>query len=183
MQAVRFAMLLWGVSEAVMGVVKRRVGASHDRGSMLVLFVGFTAACMGGFVLAAMHLAPMPVAARATRAIAVLMFVAGLALRWWAILVLGRQFTFDVQIAADHELVRRGPYRVVRHPSYTGLLLIMTALGLALEDWIALAAVALITVTVLAYRIRVEENALRGAFGARWDEYVRETWRLVPLVF
>ena len=53
----------------------------------------------------------------------VVLFVAGLLLRWWAIIVLGRFFTVDVSIAEGHELIESGPYRFIRHPSYTGALL------------------------------------------------------------
>ena len=59
----------------------------------------------------------------------VVLFVAGLILRWWAIIMLGRFFTVDVTIEKDHELVERGPFRIVRHPSYTGVLLAFVGLG------------------------------------------------------
>ena len=59
----------------------------------------------------------------------VVLFVAGLILRWWAIIILGRFFTVDVTIEKDHELVERGPFRIVRHPSYTGVLLAFVGLA------------------------------------------------------
>ncbi|HEY4257482.1 MAG TPA: isoprenylcysteine carboxylmethyltransferase family protein [Candidatus Udaeobacter sp.] len=55
--------------------------------------------------------------------VGVVLFVTGLLLRWWAIITLGRFFTVDVTIEKDHELVERGPFRMLRHPSYTGVLL------------------------------------------------------------
>src|SRR4029453_1779281 len=64
----------------------------------------------------------------------VVLFVAGLLLRWWAIITLGRFFTVDVTIEKDHELVKRGPFRMVRHPSYTGVLLAFVGLGLTLGN-------------------------------------------------
>ena len=62
-----------------------------------------------------------------------MLFVAGLILRWWAIITLGRFFTVDVTIEKDHELVERGPFRIVRHPSYTGVLLAFVGLALSLQ--------------------------------------------------
>ena len=67
--------------------------------------------------------------------LAVVLFVAGLILRWWAIITLGRFFTVDVTIEKDHELIQRGPFRVVRHPSYTGVLLAFVGVALSFRNW------------------------------------------------
>lgn len=106
----------------------------------------------------------------------------GLVVRWWAVLVLGRFFTVDVAIVSGHELVERGPYRFVRHPSYTGLVLVLLGvcgvLGSALSALVLLAC----ALPPLAWRIAVEERTLAREFGARWTEYAARTKRLVPFV-
>src|SRR5439155_8739006 len=98
----------------------------------------------------------------------VFLFVAGLLLRWWAIIILGRFFTVDVVIEKDHELVERGPFRVVRHPSYTGVLLAFVGFALSLRNWAALLVVLLPIFAAFIHRLKVEEKALSSALGSRY---------------
>ena len=111
------------------------------------------------------------------------LFIPGLALRWWAIIVLGRFFTVDVQIAKDHELVETGPFRVVRHPSYTGVLLAFLGFGLSLGNWAALLILIIPIFAAFVRRMHVEEQALTAALGERYASYMRRTKRLVPGIY
>jgi protein-S-isoprenylcysteine O-methyltransferase len=113
----------------------------------------------------------------------VVLFVAGLFLRWWAIITLGRFFTVDVTIEKDHELVERGPFRVVRHPSYTGVLLAFVGLALCLGNWAALLVILLPIGAAFIHRMNVEEDALASALGAQYTDYMRQTKRLVPFIY
>ena len=97
--------------------------------------------------------------------------------------MLARQFTVDVSVRPDHELVRRGPYRLVRHPSYTGALLTFLGFALALGSWASLAAVMVPVVLAFLRRIRIEERVLAEAFPEAYPAYARTTWRLVPYVW
>ena len=110
----------------------------------------------------------------------VVLFVTGLLLRWWAIITLGRFFTVDVTIEKDHELVERGPFRMVRHPSYTGVLLAFVGLALTLDNWAALLVILLPIGVAFIHRMNVEEKALSGALGSQYTNYMRRTKRLVP---
>ena len=111
------------------------------------------------------------------------LFAAGVSLRWYAMAWLGRLFTFDVAIAADHRVIDTGPYRFVRHPAYTGSLL--TFLGIGLCGGNALGLLVLVAPITLAFlrRIRVEEAALNAALGSGYADYARRTKRLVPFVY
>lgn len=111
------------------------------------------------------------------------MVLAGLAFRLWAIAVLGRQFTVDVGIQPDHQLVQTGPYRRLRHPSYSGALLCFYGLGVALCDWASLLVIAVAVTAAFVRRIQVEERVLAQAFGARWTAHAQRTWRLLPGVW
>lgn len=115
--------------------------------------------------------------------IGVVLFVAGLALRWWSIVTLGRFFTVDVTIAKDHELVDSGPYRLLRHPSYTGLLMAFLGFALRLGNWAALLVLLVPIFAAFFYRISVEEEALRVALGENYAAYSRRTKRLVPFIY
>jgi protein-S-isoprenylcysteine O-methyltransferase len=110
-------------------------------------------------------------------------FVAGLALRWYSMAYLGRLFTFDVAIAADHKVIDTGPYRHIRHPAYTGSL--MTFVGIALCGGNALSLLVLLAPIALAFmrRIMVEEAALTAALGSGYVHYMARTKRLVPFVY
>ncbi len=108
----------------------------------------------------------------------------GLLLRWWCFITLGRYFTTVLKTSADQAIVDRGPYRVLRHPSYTGLLLALAGGGLMLGNWAGeVASLFLVTVAVL-YRIRIEEHALIATVGDRYRVFAstRARTRAVCLV-
>lgn len=105
----------------------------------------------------------------------------GMALRWYSIRVLGRSFTFTVVTRPDQQVVDAGPYRWVRHPSYTGGLL--TILGVLVCLTNPLAFLGLVPpLAGYAYRIRVEESALVRGLGEPYESYMRRTKRLVPFL-
>jgi protein-S-isoprenylcysteine O-methyltransferase Ste14 len=108
---------------------------------------------------------------------------AGVAIRVWAVLTLGRWFTTVVRVADDQRVVSDGPYRWVRHPSYLGLLVALAGLGLMLTDWVSVLVAVLLPLATLVWRIRVEERALRDGLGPRYDEYASGRKRLVPGVW
>ncbi|GAB4373609.1 MAG: phosphatidylethanolamine N-methyltransferase family protein [Acidobacteriota bacterium] len=172
----------WGVIELLLAASRMARGreAGRDRGSMLAIWLGITLGFVAGFWLLGRRLAPIPLPAKPRLVLATLLLLAGLALRFWAMAALGRLFTFNVAIRDRHELVSRGPYRWLRHPSYTGALMAFLALGLGLGDALALAALFVPVLAGMLYRIRVEERVLRKEFGEAWDAYAARRWRLVP---
>ena len=111
------------------------------------------------------------------------LMLGGIAFRWYAMSVLGRFFTFDVAVQAGQTVVEAGPYRYIRHPSYTGALITLVGLGLALGNWAGLLALLICMGIAYAYRISIEEAALVAALGAPYEKYVRRTRRLVPFLF
>ena len=111
------------------------------------------------------------------------LMLAGIALRWYSVAVLGRYFTFDVAIHSGQTLIEAGPYRYIRHPSYSGALLTLLGFGLALGNWAGLAASLSCMGFAYAYRIPVEEAALAAALGEPYKQYMTRTWRLVPFLF
>lgn len=103
----------------------------------------------------------------------------GLVLAIWARRHLGRNWSGEITIKVEHELIRSGPYRRLRHPIYTGLLAMYAGVLLVTGEWLALIG---FVVVGLAYwrKIRLEEANLNVAFGGSYDAYRRESWALVP---
>jgi protein-S-isoprenylcysteine O-methyltransferase Ste14 len=107
---------------------------------------------------------------------------AGLSLAIWSRRHLGTNWSGEITIKVEHELIRSGPYRRLRHPIYTGLLTMSLGAVFVTGEWLALIGLALI---VFAYwrKIKLEETNLDVAFGADYDAYRRDSWALVPGLF
>ncbi len=108
---------------------------------------------------------------------------AGVGLRFWAFHTLGRYFTFVVQTSADQPVISDGPYRFVRHPGYTGILVAVAGIGLILDNWLSLVTLVAAVLCGLVLRIRVEERALLAALGDRYADFAAGRKRLFPYVW
>jgi len=104
----------------------------------------------------------------------------GLVLRAWAILALGASFRTTVEVDPGQAVVTRGPYRWIRHPSYTGLLLIVAGFCLAAGSWLSLAACLILPLPAIVRRIRVEEAELERVLGDAYRDYATGRARLIP---
>lgn len=177
-------------SEVLLTITRRsrtKTGEKQDKSTLGMLWVVIAVSVMAGIFVAQ---------SRSLRAgwvglfdfpesdwipiVAVLVFATGLAVRWWAIVTLGRFFTVDVVIEKDHEVVQRGPFRWVRHPSYTGVLLAFLGWTMALWNWVAMAVVLVPIFVAFRRRMNVEEEALSRALGEKYRDYMGRTKRLIP---
>jgi protein-S-isoprenylcysteine O-methyltransferase Ste14 len=109
--------------------------------------------------------------------------VLGLALRAWSVIALGRNFTVHVQVRAEQPVVDTGPYRLLRHPSYTALLLVCLGIGVALANWLALIVIVVLPTAAILLRIRVEERALLAGIGEPYRRFAATRKRLIPWVW
>ncbi len=116
------------------------------------------------------------------RWIGLLLLWVGVAFALWAIVTLGRHYDLVPEVHLDHELVRAGPYRFVRHPIYTGLALHFAGACLATGNLLLIAGTLFVTYPAFYLRARSEERLLRERFGAAYDAYAREVGMLVPLL-
>jgi protein-S-isoprenylcysteine O-methyltransferase Ste14 len=114
------------------------------------------------------------------RWIGVAVSVLGIAFSLWAMVTLGRHYDLVLEVHQDHELVRRGPYRAVRHPLYTGLGLHFAGACLATGNLLLIAGTLLVSYPAFYARARAEERLLRDRFGADYERYSREVPMLVP---
>jgi protein-S-isoprenylcysteine O-methyltransferase Ste14 len=176
----------WVISEVVIFIATRTrsgKGEIKDRGSLLLLWLVIFAALYYGPQYGDTHQSNMFGDAQWIRYFGLVCLITGLAIRWTAVIMLGRSFSANVAIRADQKLHTGGLYRFVRHPSYFGLLLIIFAIGLHTHNWIAFAIVMIPSFAALSYRIHVEEVALRAAFGDAYKDYSRRTKRLIPGIY
>jgi protein-S-isoprenylcysteine O-methyltransferase len=176
---------LWCASELGVSLVKRAKGNAQlrDRHSLGLILLVYTLAFTLG-TLAAYHLPSCRLPwSEILRDFGAFLFVAGIALRWYAIIHLGRFFTVNVAIAPDHRVIVSGPDRYIRHPSYTGAMLAVVGFSLTLHNWASLLLIVLPCFAVQIWRIHIEEAALLDALGDAYRTYMQRTKRLIPLVY
>jgi protein-S-isoprenylcysteine O-methyltransferase Ste14 len=161
----------------------RKVKTKLDRGSLALFDISGVLSVPAGIVLGFTDYGRMRAGAVYVEAMGLVLLVAGTALRRAAIKELWRYFTVNVSILEGQRVIRRGLYRHVRHPSYTGLLLRYLGLGLAFANWLSAALIFLPLLCATVYRIRVEEDALTRHFGEEYRDYCRATRRLIPGVY
>jgi protein-S-isoprenylcysteine O-methyltransferase Ste14 len=177
---------MWVASEVLIQLVtrtSRSSGEVKDRGSLQLLLAAIFGSLWAASWYGETHVRTMLVGAHWPKAAALVLLMAGLAIRWTAILTLGRSFSTNVAIHANQTVHKTGLFRWVRHPSYTGMLLIFTAIGVAERNWVSLAIMLIFPTAALMYRIHVEEMALTTAFGAEYVKYSMVTKRLLPGIY
>jgi protein-S-isoprenylcysteine O-methyltransferase Ste14 len=186
-------LLLWGAlywawvaSEVLILLVtrtRRSSGRVRDRGSLAILWTVILGSISGGIYLGETQPHTLFGGAHWVRYASLALLALGLALRWTAIVTLGRSFSANVAIHETQTLNRSGIFGVVRHPSYLGMLVIFVAVGMHSRNWVGLAVTVLPPMAALLYRIHVEEMALGDAFGDEYVAYRKATKRLIPGVW
>lgn len=180
--------LIWGwlASEVLIGIATRTrhsTGTVRDRGTLVILWVVIVLSITACEWIASRSAPNMFGGGHWLKTLSDALMLIGFAVRWTAILTLGKAFSSNVAILESQTVQRSGLYRVVRHPSYLGLLIIFLAIGVHSRNWLAFAALLVPTTAALLYRIHVEELALRDAFGAEYTDYSKSTKRLIPGIY
>jgi protein-S-isoprenylcysteine O-methyltransferase Ste14 len=179
---------LWARASERRALAGRNAGAApgsdFDKGSWLIISQGWR--LLRAAALLAALLTPPWLDGGARYAL----FGAGLAcmiggalLRQHCFRMLGEQFTYRVQVNPNGGIVRRGIYRWVRHPSYTGGMVYNLGIALALTNWISTALVVAGMLVMYLYRVHVEEQALLQVHSDDYGDYMRRTKRFVPFVY
>ncbi|MFY9703622.1 MAG: isoprenylcysteine carboxylmethyltransferase family protein [Terriglobales bacterium] len=185
-----YAWIFWAVFLAayvpefvVVARSKPAPGEKTDRGSMALIVVASWLAFPAAFAIASWSKFALLADRVVWFSLGIGILIAGSMLRRYCFRTLGRYFTGNVKVHAGHTVIEHGLYRFVRHPSYTGGMLMYLGTGLALTNWLsALILVGMGTITY-AYRVRVEEQALANSIGTPYVQYMARTKRFVPFVF
>ncbi|HXH94681.1 MAG TPA: isoprenylcysteine carboxylmethyltransferase family protein [Thermoanaerobaculia bacterium] len=156
---------------------------SKDSGSLRFIVLGMWLGLLISFPIAFVKALRFPAAWNlAAFFIGTGLLVAGSLLRRHCWRMLGAHFTGDVRAREDQPVIDRGAYRWVRHPSYTGGILMFAGIGVALSNWASLAILVVVSVAVYSYRIAVEEKALLSAIGEPYAAFMRSRKRFIPYV-
>jgi protein-S-isoprenylcysteine O-methyltransferase Ste14 len=176
---------VWIGTELWLGSRRRQLpsGATdHDSGSKWWLIGSiWTSITIGFWVAYLVPGAAIPSERSAVFIAGLVLMLAGIALRWYSIWVLGTSFTCEVSTHPGQEIVQSGPYRWMRHPSYTGGLLTVLGVLVCCVNWASFAPLIL-ALAGYAHRIRIEERALATDLGAPYHDYMRRTKRLIPFL-
>ena len=159
-------------------------GEARDAGSRFAFMTLIPAGLFGAW--AAPFYWPMARIAlppRETFYTAIALIWLGMALRLWSVMTLGRFFRTRVFIHDDHMLVTTGPYRFLRHPSYTGGVISLTGVGLGLGNWFSVLAAGGGILLACAIRILVEEKSLAERFGDEFAAHKKRTWAILPFIW
>ena len=155
---------------------------SQDRGSRNLLIVSLSIAIALGIFAAPILLPQFTVHTKAV-AIGVALIWAGIAVRVWAIRTLGNFFNTRVVVRQDQRLITSGPYRYLRNPAYTGVVMTFLGFGVAIGNWLSLITLLVFGCAPFVQRIAVEDRALAARFGQEYEDYRRKTWSLVPFIW
>lgn len=113
--------------------------------------------------------------------IGLILAIIGAGFALWSRILLGKNWSIAVQQKEDHELIKTGPYKLVRHPIYSGLLLLFTGHALIVGDYRAILAVIIVFISFW-FKLKKEETALTELFGNQYIQYRKETKAIIPLI-
>ena len=157
--------------------------ASQDARSLPVIILGMWVGLFAAFPLAFIARFAFPAAARVPALWAgTSLLAAGSLLRRHCWRMLGSYFTGNVQTVAGQQVIDRGAYAYVRHPSYTAGILMFAGIGIALGSWLSTTITLATSIAVYAYRVRIEEAALTAALGQPYVDYMKSRKRFIPYV-
>ena len=182
--------VIWCVSEIVIslinGVNKSKVSfTGADKFSFLIVWLSTIPPIVFAFLIQKHSIFPNGLGSFTTLFpflgyLGCLFITFGITIRLMAVATLKQQFTTKVTIIERHEIVKRGIYKIIRHPAYLGYLASLFGIGLALGNWVGLTALVILPLAGILYRIHVEESALLAYFGSAYQEYINRTKRLLP---
>jgi protein-S-isoprenylcysteine O-methyltransferase Ste14 len=175
--------VIWLTCEVRQGLKQRPDAKVADRGSRPAIRVAYLIGVVGAFIVK--RAVPSWTIGSVAPAswIGLVIVWCGVGLRLWSFQTLGRYFTFTVQTSEDQPVISAGPYRVIRHPSYAGILLALIGLGFVIGNWASLALLTVAISSGIVYRINVEESALSRELGGRYQSYAASRKRLIPFIW
>lgn len=184
-----WAIFVWafGPERAIVNEARKRMKGqeqSPDAGSIRVILLGMQVAWLAAMVLAwSPALRAGPDAAAAMFWVGLLLVIAGSLFRRHCWRMLGESFTGEVRAAADQQVVTRGAYAWLRHPSYTAGIVLWLGIGVAFGSWAGVALLVAASFATYSYRIAIEERTLLSVIGEPYRAFCATRKRLIPFVY
>jgi protein-S-isoprenylcysteine O-methyltransferase len=155
----------------------------HDRGTAAQIVWSVYLTQFAGIIEALFFRFPESFHWDIVTTIALVAILAGLGLRVWSVITLGRFFTWFITVYEDHQVIRSGPFRFIRHPAYGGALVLFVATLVFLHAWVGAALSLVFQLFAYLRRIRYEEAMMVERLGEKYAAYMREVGALVPLLW
>lgn len=178
--------LLWIGAETHLARKSRaaqKIASINEQHTQPILWFATAIGLIAALLFKSLAWTPLPIPYLPRQLLALPLFAAGLCLRYYAVGRLGRFFTTNVMIQHNHHLVVEGPYRWVRHPAYSGLLIALAAAGIAMGDLLAFLVIVGPAFWAVSLRIQIEENLLSHRFEKAYLDYCRTTRKLLPWLY
>jgi protein-S-isoprenylcysteine O-methyltransferase Ste14 len=176
--------LFYLVSEIILAARTRQQAAGgNDQGTQMLVWIMIAGSFALGWLPVILGFGVILLFGDWMTWVGIAVMIGGIIFRRYVIRFLGKLFTGTVQIKTSHELIKTGPYRYIRHPSYLAILIITAGLGIALANWISLLICIVLPSIGLARRINVEEKTLEGHFGNQYRDYKKNTRAIIPFIY
>lgn len=160
-----------------------KVKRQADQHSLLYFRLFYPAGIVLAFLISSFYPQPLPLSWSILIPASLAFFISGMIIRWIAVLSLGDRFNVQLTILQQHKLKQNGIFRLVRHPSYSGLILYYIGLGIALNNYVSLICLLLPVIIVIIYRIEKEECLLAAHFHGEYANYQSKTKKLIPWLY
>ena len=184
-ETITYFSILFFLSEFVLMIVKRSKKNStktkKDKKSLALFWVTIPLSLTIGFFTA--NRQEWNTLNHAIAIFGLSVFMIGIIIRWMSIIQLNKEFTVNVTIIKNHKLKTNGMYKILRHPSYLGLLLIGFGLSISMNSIISLIVITIPLLLALSYRIKIEEKNLINEFGETYKDYMMKTYRIIPKIY
>jgi protein-S-isoprenylcysteine O-methyltransferase len=182
--AINICVFYYLVSEIILSIhTKDEKDKSIDQGTQRLVWILLVSCFIVAWVPVILDLGRLLILGAWLTWIGTTIMIAGIIFRQYSISVLGKFFTGQVSIQANHKLIKEGPYRHIRHPSYLGILIITAGLGIALSNWVSIILCVVLSAIGIIRRIKVEEKELESHFGKQYEDYKKCTWAVIPYIY
>lgn len=177
--------IIWVMSEIVLSGFMRakKTKNNYDKSSLKILWITISLSITIGIFLRKTEFFVTAEYYSIIYYSGIFLVCIGLLIRWIAILKLRSAFTVNVSVSDDQTLVQTGMYKYIRHPAYLGSLLSFLGLAIIFNNWLTLVIIFFPILISFLYRINIEEKVLSKAFGKKYEDYLRSSWKLLPKVF
>jgi protein-S-isoprenylcysteine O-methyltransferase Ste14 len=176
--------LFYIVSEIILAArTRQQTAEGNDQGTQMLVWIMIAGSFVLGWLPVILGFGAIFLLGDWLTWAGIAVMIGGIIFRRYVIRFLGKFFTGAVQIKTGHELIKTGPYRYIRHPSYLAILIITLGLGIALANWVSLAICIIFPSIGLARRISVEEKMLEVHFGNQYRDYKKNTRAIIPFIY